>query len=136
MHVKTYRKREIIDITGKIERAIIKGSGILNIFVRHTTAAIAISDLSYGSDTDLAKAIELMTPDYKWSQSREPDHFPDHLWSTIIGSSISIPYDKNKLLLGKWQRIILIELDSAKDREIVLTFISTTAQPKQQQTLN
>jgi len=120
--IKTYQKTEIIDITGKVEREI-KGTGLVNIYVKHTTAAITVTDLDPGSDTDFLNAIKAMTPTVQWTHPHDPSHYPDHLFSSLIGVSLTLPFIDGKLQLGEWQRIVFIELDGAKDRELILTFI-------------
>jgi len=40
--------------------------------------------------------------------------------SSLIGSSISVPVTKGKLVLGTWQRIVLVELDGPRERNIVV----------------
>lgn len=125
INIETYRNKEVIDITGKIER-VIKGTGLVNVFVKHTTTAITIVDLEPGSDSDFMNAIEAMTPKVDWIHPHNPSHYPNHLFSSLIGVSVNIPFIKGKLQLGQWQRIILIELDGAKSRELVLTFIAGT----------
>jgi len=122
--IKTYRKTEVIDITAKIESEI-KGDGLINIFAKHTTTAIILADLDPNSDTDLLQAIQAMTPKVNWTHPHDPSHYPDHLFSSLLGVSLTIPYDKGKLELGKWQKIIFIELDGPKNREIALTFIQS-----------
>lgn len=126
--IETYNNHEIVDITYKLEQTI-TGTGLVNVFVKHTTAALAIANLDPGTDTDLAKALDLMSPKFSWSHPNNSHNFSDHLWSTILGNSLIIPYDRGKLALGAYQRIILIELNGPKIRDIVLTFIngSTTS---------
>lgn len=117
------QKREIIDFTDQIE--IPKGDGLVNLFVRHTTACIGIGDMDPGTDKDYLSALSTLTPQANWNHPHDPSHFPDHLWPAIIGSSINIPYQKGALLLGTWQRIMLIELDGPREREVVITSISS-----------
>jgi secondary thiamine-phosphate synthase enzyme len=120
--IKTYQKTEIIDITGKVEREI-TGTGLVNIYVKHTTTAVTVTDLDPGSDTDFLNAIKAMTPAVQWIHPHNPSHYPDHLFSSLIGVSLTLPFIDGKLQLGEWQRIVFIELDGAKDRELILTFI-------------
>ena len=126
--IKTYRKTEVIDITAKIE-SYIKGDGLVNIFAKHTTTAIIVADLDPNSDTDLLQAIQAMTPKVNWIHPHDPDHYPDHLFSSLLGVSLTIPFLEGKLELGKWQKIIFVELDGPKNREIALSFIQTQEHP-------
>ncbi|GAC1653518.1 MAG: hypothetical protein NVS4B12_25250 [Ktedonobacteraceae bacterium] len=47
-----------------------------------------------------------------------PAHTPDHILSSIIGPSLAVPYANGKLLLGIWQRIVLVELDGPRQRTV------------------
>lgn len=121
MTISTQAKRQIIDITHEVE-AQLTGSGVVTVFVKHTTAAITTADLDPGTDQDILDALAAMTPDKHWRHPHDPSHFPDHLWASIIGPSIIVPFQDSKLQLGTWQRIILIELDGPRDREIEVIF--------------
>ncbi|HEX5797258.1 MAG TPA: secondary thiamine-phosphate synthase enzyme YjbQ [Candidatus Saccharimonadales bacterium] len=123
LKVDTDGKRQVLDITDKIEDRL-EGSGLVNIFVQHTTAAVTTADLDPGgTDKDYLEAITAMTPDKSWRHPHDPGHFPDHLWSSLIGPGLSVPFEKGKLQLGTWQRIVLIEFDGPREREIRLTAI-------------
>jgi secondary thiamine-phosphate synthase enzyme len=120
--LKTLKQKEIVDITDKLCQDL-SGDGLLNIFITHTTAAISISDLDQGTDSDLLNGVLNITPQLNWNHPHDPTHFPDHLWSTLIGGSLTVPFRGGKFSLGKWQRIILIELDGPRERKLVLTEI-------------
>jgi secondary thiamine-phosphate synthase enzyme len=62
-----------------------------------------------------------MIPKLRYRHPHNPAHVPDHILSALIGTSLSLPFDKKKLLLGTWQRVVLIELDGPRDRELVLS---------------
>ena len=120
--VRTDQKRQIIDITDQVNGRL-KGGGLVNVLALHTTAAITLADLDPGTDQDFLEAIDAMTPRKNWRHPHEPGHFPDHLWSTMLGPSISLPFADGQLLLGAWQRLILVELDGPRDRQLELTVI-------------
>lgn len=124
MEIETQAKRQIIDITKEVEKNLPAGKGLANIFVKHTTAAITTADLDPGTDLDLLDALGGLLPDIKWRHPHDPAHAPDHLLSSIIGPGVSIPYEEGRLKLGTWQRVILIEFDGPRSRDIELTFIS------------
>jgi thiamine phosphate synthase YjbQ (UPF0047 family) len=48
----------------------------------------------------------------------DPAHAPDHILATLIGPSITVPYANRALLLGTWQRIVLVELDGPRQRTV------------------
>jgi secondary thiamine-phosphate synthase enzyme len=127
LHVKTQRKRQIVDITDQVQAAVLKQSaatGICQLTVLHTTAALTTADLDPGTDLDMLDAFEAMIPKLRYRHPHNPAHVPDHILSSLIGSSITQPVDSGQLILGTWQRIILVELDGPRQREIVLTFLA------------
>jgi secondary thiamine-phosphate synthase enzyme len=127
--IKTARKREILDITDRVE-AFLRDqhdgeSGVCHLVVLHTTAALTAADLDPGTDQDMLDAFERIIPKLKYRHPHDPEHVPDHILSAIIGTSISLLVEKGSLVLGTWQRVILIELDGPRQREIAVGFTAT-----------
>ena len=118
--VKTHKKREIVDITEPVERALSGRSGICHLAVLHTTAALTTADLDPGTDLDILDAFEAMVPKLRYRHPHDPGHVPDHILSALIGTSVSLPAEKGKLLLGTWQRVVLVELDGPRERQVTL----------------
>lgn len=121
--IATIHKRQVIDFTDQVESLLDNSSGVAQLFVSHTTAALTTADLDPGTDLDLLDFLEALTPDLKWRHPHDPKHAPDHLISTIIGPSVSVPYEDGKLLLGTWQRLVLIELDGPRQRKVIVSLI-------------
>jgi len=91
------------------------------LLVLHTTAALTTGDLDPGTDLDMLDAFEVMIPKLRYRHPHNPAHVPDHILSALIGTSLSLPFDKKKLLLGTWQRVVLVELDGPRERELALS---------------
>jgi secondary thiamine-phosphate synthase enzyme len=129
LNVKTHKKREVIDITEHIEGVLYKHygdqSGVCNLNVLHTTAALATADLDPGTDLDMLDAFDQIIPKLNYRHPHDPAHVPDHILSTLIGTSVSLLVERGLLLLGTWQRIVLIELDGPRERELVMAFVET-----------
>lgn len=124
--VATSTKDQVIDITDLVEEEIAKGnvvSGLCTIFVEHTTCCVTTADLDPGTDQDLLDALRYMLPPIRYRHPHDPRHTPDHILSSIIGPSVTIPFVKNQLQLGMWQRIVLIELDGPRERNISISCI-------------
>ena len=122
--VKTHKKREVIDITDLIEDRLQNASiatGVCNLLVLHTTAALTTADLDPGTDLDLLDAFDAMVPKLRYRHPHNPAHVGDHIMSALIGTSVSLPFEKKRLILGTWQRVVLIELDGPRGREIALS---------------
>ena len=128
LSIKTHKKREIVDLTDTIEELLRKqrndGSGICSLSILHTTAALTTADLDPGTDLDMLDAFEAMIPKLRYRHPHNPAHVPDHILSALIGTSVSLPFEHGKMLLGTWQRIVLVELDGPREREIVVTLLS------------
>jgi secondary thiamine-phosphate synthase enzyme len=122
--VKTRKKREVLDITDLVESHLqnsTASTGVCNLLVLHTTAGLTTADLDPGTDLDMLDAFEAMIPKLRYRHPHNPAHVGDHIMSALIGTSVSLPFERKKLLLGTWQRIVLIELDGPRQREIAVS---------------
>lgn len=120
--VKTHKKREVLDITDLIEQQLVKSnSGVCHLLVLHTTSALTTADLDPGTDLDMLDAFEAMIPKLRYRHPHNPAHVPDHILSALIGTSVSLPFEKRKLVLGTWQRVVLVELDGPRERELAIS---------------
>jgi secondary thiamine-phosphate synthase enzyme len=61
-----------------------------------------------------------MMPKLHYRHPHDPSHVPDHILSALIGTSVSLIVEEGTLLLGTWQRVVLIELDGPRQREIAM----------------
>jgi secondary thiamine-phosphate synthase enzyme len=124
--VKTKKEKEIVDITEKIEEIIEKqekNEGLIYLFALHTTCALTTADLDPGAEEDFLTAFEKITPKAKYIHPHNPEHFPDHFLSSLVGTHLLLPFKNKKLILGIWQRIILIEFDGPRERKVVIKVI-------------
>ena len=122
--VQTRQKREVLDLTEVVEDQLGNGNaqaGICHIVVLHTTAALTTADLDPGTDLDMLDAFAAMMPKLRYRHPHDPAHVPDHILSALIGTSLSLPFANHKLVLGTWQRVVLIELDGPRKRELALS---------------
>ncbi len=124
LKVSSQKKKQVIDITDHLQTFLTQNNfqtGICSIFVLHTTASITTADLDPGTDLDLLEALEAIAPTLNYRHPHDPEHAPDHIMSSMIGPSVNIPVENTQLLLGTWQRIVLIELDGPRNRELIIT---------------
>jgi secondary thiamine-phosphate synthase enzyme len=126
--VKTHKKRQILDITDRLQQIVEKsygaGSGFCQLSILHTTAALTTADLDPGTDLDMLDAFDQLIPKLRYRHPHDPEHVPDHILSALIGTSVAVPVDEGALVLGTWQRVVLVELDGPRDREIVVGLIA------------
>lgn len=102
-------------ITGIIGRNLpeLPETGILHLFLRHTSAALTINE---NADPDVAKdlgyAVDKIAPenDPGYIHTIEgPDDMPAHIKSSILSVSLTIPITNGRISMGTWQGIFLCE---------------------------
>jgi secondary thiamine-phosphate synthase enzyme len=99
--------------------------GLLHVFIQHTSAALTINE-NADSDVrvDLESSLNAIAPeDFPYIHTLEgPDDMPAHVKASLLGSSVSIPISRGRLLLGTWQGIYLCEhRNHGGQRQLVLT---------------
>ena len=102
--------------------------GILNLFIKHTSAALSINenadpDVRHDLDAALNDIVKERKPYYLHTLEGDDD-MPANIKASLIGSSLSIPITNGKLNMGIWQGIYLCEFrERASSRSIVATII-------------
>ena len=101
-------------------------TGLINIFVKHTSAALMINENADPSvRIDLDSLLEKMAPEsapfYKHTMEG-PDDMPAHFKTAVFGNSISIPITNYRMNLGTWQSLFFCEFRNyGGSRKIVVT---------------
>ena len=121
VNIQTRQKDEVVDITETVETYLRNAptkNGICFVFAAHTTCALTTADLDPGTDRDFLTALRHLLPKLSYRHPHDPAHAPDHILSAILGPSLAIPYQNSRLLLGTWQRVVLVELDGPRSRTV------------------
>lgn len=121
LRIRTSRKDQVVDITTEVQAELEAADGVCTVFAAHTTCAIAAADLDPGTDQDYLEALRKLLPAIRYRHPHDPSHTPDHILATLIGPSVSVPVREGKLILGVWQRIVLVELDGPRERDIYVS---------------
>ena len=103
-------------------------SGLLTVFVKHTTAALLIIEDEPGIRQDTNNFWNKLIPaQSSWSHNTlnpGEDNGHSHLRGQLQSPSISIPFNNRSLMLGAWQQIVLIDFDTrSRTRDVVLQLI-------------
>jgi secondary thiamine-phosphate synthase enzyme len=111
--VGTGSDKTITDLTGEAMAFVSGGGdGLLNVFVPHATAGIAVIETGAGSDDDLLASMERLLPSddtlYRHRHG-SPGHGSDHVLPAWISPSIVVPVVGGQLMLGTWQSIVLVD---------------------------
>jgi len=121
-------RTSFLDITRDVEKFVSSdpSDGLVNVFVPHATAGVALIETGSGSEQDLAATLERLLPrhiDYEHSHG-SPAHGRDHVLPAFVAPSVTIPVVDGRLMLGTWQSIVLVDTnrDNPK-RSVRLSFI-------------
>ena len=118
-------------ITARIERIPVFScieKGIAHIFIQHTSASLTINENADPTvRQDLNMFLDALIPDgdSRYTHHYEgPDDMPAHIKASVLGSSVTVPIQAGKLLLGTWQGVYLCEhRDEGGDRKITVTLL-------------
>lgn len=139
----THEPIQLVDITTRIA-AIVRQAGLHNglvqVFSRHTTAAVRIQEDEPLLLEDLRQFLSRLAPsdaayghnDFRVrTQHMHPDERPNghaHCLQLLLGSSESVPVVDGQLQLGEWQRLFLVELDGPRpQRELLVQVMGQAA---------
>lgn len=123
IRVKTNSRTEFIDVTQDVQRIVSESglrSGACHLFVPHTTAAITINE-NADPDVirDILKGLNKAIPfddDYAHSEGNSAAHIK----SSMIGVSLLLMVDDERLALGTWQAVFFCEFDGPRDRRVMI----------------
>ena len=125
-----------VDLTEDLQRAI-KDSGVTDgaavVFCAHTTAALLINEWEDGALEDFRARVRELVPEELYyahddlerrtqnlAESHERQNGHSHVKSMLLSAtSHAIPVSAGEPMFGRWQRLILFEMDEPKDRQIV-----------------
>ncbi|MEU9361188.1 secondary thiamine-phosphate synthase enzyme YjbQ [Streptomyces sp. NPDC048301] len=130
LSLTTGRTETVMDLTDDcaafLTRTARGRDGLLNIFVPHATAGIAILETGAGSDDDLLAALQTLLPaDDRWRHRHgSPGHGRDHVLPALVPPHATLPVVGGSLELGTWQSVCLVDTNMAKDnRQVRLSFL-------------
>jgi len=114
--------REIVSKLGELPQ-----NGILHLFIKHTSAGLTINenaDPSVRIDFEsYFNSIVKENEPFIVHDIEGPDDMPAHIKSTLVGSSVSVPFENGSLKLGTWQGIYLCEFRNAPHRRTLVASI-------------
>jgi secondary thiamine-phosphate synthase enzyme len=127
IRISTSAHTALLDVTTQVERAVrLSGvaSGVCHVFVPHTTAGVTLNE---NADPDVKRDIlvtldRLVPPhgDYAHAEGNSPAHVK----ASLMGSSLVIPIEDGRLVLGTWQGITFCEFDGPRQRSLIVNIVS------------
>ena len=126
--VSTHKKRELISITSLIQQEIDRQKfreGLIYLFLPHATAGFWLNEDEERLKADVLEFFQRLTESADWRHNRIDDNAEAHLLSGLLKPYLLLAVQNQKLILGTWQEVFLVELDGPRERTIQLHFIQT-----------
>jgi secondary thiamine-phosphate synthase enzyme len=126
--VRSRRRVEVIDITEAVAAACgPAASGLAVVVVPHTTAGVCLNEAEPQLLADLERWLERTVPtDVPYAHNRIDDNADAHLRAVLLGHCVCVPLEGG-LRLGRWQRILFVELDGPRQREVAVAVVGGSA---------
>lgn len=122
IEIDTLGRNEMVDITDEV-RGIVSQSEITDgqvlIFVPGSTGGLSTIEYEPGLIKDLPELMERLIPEKKYYHHNETWHDGNghsHLRATLVGPSLTVPFENRRLILGTWQQIVFLEFDNKPHR--------------------
>jgi secondary thiamine-phosphate synthase enzyme len=126
VQLKLSKEDDIIDVTKQTLDALRESelnNGIVNVFVAGSTAAVTTIEYEPGLRYDFPKMLSRIAPrdiQYRHDETWHDGNGHSHVRASLVGPSLTIPFSNGALLLGTWQQIVMLEMDT-RPRERALT---------------
>lgn len=126
VQLRSSKENDIIDVTKQTSDALRESglnNGIINVFVAGSTAAITTIEYEPGLRHDFPKMLSRIAPkdiQYRHDETWHDGNGHSHVRASLVGPSLTVPFSNAVLILGTWQQIVMLEMDT-KPRERVLT---------------
>jgi len=128
--ISSKSENDVIDITEQVADALSKSgisNGTITVFVSGSTGAITTIEYESGLVKDFPEMLSRIAPDdinYEHERKWHDGNGRSHVKASLVGPSLTIPFKDGQLLLGTWQQIVFLELDTrARTRTLVLQII-------------
>jgi secondary thiamine-phosphate synthase enzyme len=136
LHLDTESPNEFWDVTDFVRTTVARSAvrhGQVTVSTPHTTTSIVINESESGFLNDFRRTIEHVVPqDHSYehddhsirTENLEEDEFINghsHVRQLLVGQpSVTIPVVDGEVLLGRWQRVMFVELDQARPRRLFI----------------
>ena len=128
IRIQSTNREELIEITSEVENALRESGateGACVLFTQHTTCGLTINE---NADPDVKRDMLLFLkntiPQFYDGFRHAEQNSDAHLKSSLMGASVTVPFENGKLLLGRWQGIYLCEFDGARERKVLIQILA------------
>lgn len=112
----------MIDISREVEKDLPeKGDGVCVLFVQHTTCGLTVNENADPDvQIDMLGFLQRVVPQYEPHFRHGEQNSDAHIKSSLVGSSVTVPYENGHLQLGRWQGVYLCEFDGPRERKVLI----------------
>ena len=128
VEVRTSRRAELLEVTGRVEEVVARSgvkSGVVVVQSLHTTAALTLNE-NADPDVkhDLLAKLEEMVPRREPYYRHGEGNSDSHLKTSFFGPSLTVVVDGGRLVLGRWQGVYLCEFDGPRERRLAVQVVA------------
>jgi secondary thiamine-phosphate synthase enzyme len=124
LRIATAEQREMVDLTPRVAELVTRAGideGQVTVYVPHATAAIVVNENDDPNVcVDVLDLLDRVVPAGRWRHDRVDGNAAAHIQAAILGPSETIPVQGGRMLLGRWQAVMLVELDGPRERRVVV----------------
>ena len=129
IQVNSAGEGDLINITEQTARIVEDSKisdGIVTVFVSGSTAAVTTIEYEPGLIHDFPQMLSRVAPrniEYEHDNTWHDGNGHSHVRASLVGPSLTIPFTNSSLLLGTWQQIVLVEMDTRPRRRSIIAQI-------------
>ena len=134
IELATTAEGDVVDITAKVQQAVRESeqdAGVAIVFVPGSTAAVTTIEYEPGLTKDFPEMLERVAPKsiaYEHQKAWHDDNGRSHVKASLVGPSLTVPFEDGRLALGTWQQIVFVELDiRPRQRQVVVQVVGEKA---------
>jgi secondary thiamine-phosphate synthase enzyme len=126
IQVKSVGEGDMINLTEQTSRIVEECkivNGTVTVFVSGSTAAVTTIEYEPGLEHDFPAMLSRLAPsniEYEHDNTWHDGNGHSHVRASLVGPSLTIPFVNRNLLLGTWQQIVLIEMDTQSRRRNIV----------------
>lgn len=124
LKIRSHQREELVEFTEEVQEKLKESGakdGVVVLFSQHTTAGLTVNE---NADPDVPRdmlhALRTLIPQHGMGFRHGEENSDAHIKTTLVGSSVTVPFKNGELLLGRWQGIFLCEFDGGRERKIVM----------------
>jgi secondary thiamine-phosphate synthase enzyme len=126
--IRTGAPVQLVDVTDRI-RALVRdagvASGVVHLYVPHTTAAVTINENADPSVThDVLADLDRLAPTAQRYYRHAEGNSAAHLKSSLVGCAQTVLIEDGRLVLGTWQGIYVCEFDGPRTRQLHVKIVA------------